>query len=107
MKRGHKSLDNEHLFPKCLDMVWKSSRSSLYKKHKLPQSNKNDPIWSCVWRKGPQRISENDQELAHNETYPDAHEDLNKCAVQQEQPQKWQKLTESQEKINNQRIKQT
>ena len=51
-------------------------------------------------------ISESDQELAHKETHTDAHEDLNKCEVQQEQPKKRQKLTE---KYNNQNlmIKQT
>ena len=52
-------------------------------------------------------ISENHQEQAHNETHPDAHEDLNECEIQQEQPRKRQKITESQEKYNNQMIKQT
>ena len=33
-------------------------------------------------------VSENDQELAHNLTHPEAHEDLNECEVQQEQPKK-------------------
>ena len=52
-------------------------------------------------------ISENHQEQAHNETHPDAHGNLNEYEIQQEQPRKRQKLTESQEKYNNQMIKQT
>ena len=53
------------------------------------------------------QISESDQELPHKETHPDAHEDLNECEVQLEQPKKRQKLTENQEKYNNEMIKQT
>ena len=53
------------------------------------------------------QISESDQELPHKETHPDAYEDLNECEVQLEQPQKRQKLTENQEKYNNEMIKQT
>ena len=34
------------------------------------------------------QISESDQELLHNETHPDTHEDLNECEVQLEQPKK-------------------
>ena len=52
-------------------------------------------------------VSDNDQDLAHNETHPEAHEDLNECEVQQEQPKKRQKLTANQESYNNQMIKQT
>ena len=52
-------------------------------------------------------IPENHQEQTHNETHPDAHGDLKECEVQEEQPRKRQKITESQEKYNNQMIEQT